>query len=92
MGGFNFLPFFGQKADGVIHAVSLLSLTAIEPYLRTLYFMIVIGLLVSGILTLALQNLHQAFWVRSKHKPGGCAEAIGPHGSAVGLAALNGFF
>lgn len=71
------LPFFGQKTDGVIHAVSLLSLTAIEPYLRTLYVMMVIGLLVSGILTLALQNWHQVFWVRSKHKISFTLNALG---------------
>lgn len=74
---FLFLPFFGQKADGVIHAVSLLSLTEIAPYLRTLYFMMVIGLLVSGILILALQNWHQALWVRSKYKISFTLNALG---------------
>ena len=63
---FFFLPFFGQKADAIIQEVSLLSLTEIAPYLRTAYFVVVIGIIVSGILTLALQNCYQAFWVKSK--------------------------
>ena len=65
---FFFLPLFGQKADGMIQEVSLLSLTGIAPYLKILYFAAVIGMTVSGILTLALQNCHHAFWVQNKSK------------------------
>lgn len=65
---FFFLPFFGQKAAGTIQEVSLLSLTEIEPYLRILYFVAVIGMIVSGILTLALQNCHHVFWMQNKSK------------------------
>lgn len=65
---FFFLPFFGQKTDGMIQAVSLLLLTPIAPYLRIAYFVIVIGIMVSGLLTLALKNCRQAFWVRNKSK------------------------
>ena len=53
---FFFLPFFGQKGDGVIQAVSLLSLTGIASCLHTAYFVVVIGMIASGILTLALPN------------------------------------
>jgi len=63
-----FLPFFGQKSDGIIRGVSLLSLTDIAPYLRIAYFVAVIGIIVFGVLTLALQNYYQAFWVNSKRK------------------------
>jgi len=63
---FLFLPLFGQKAGGIVSAVSLLSLTAIEPYLKVLYFTAVIGTVVCGVLTLALQNCHQAVWLRHK--------------------------
>lgn len=63
-----FLPFFGQKTNGLVQGVSLLSLTEITPYLRIAYFVIVIAVVVSGILTLALQNLTQTFWVKSKSK------------------------
>ena len=65
---FFFLPFFGQKSDEIIRGVSLLSLTEITPYLRTAYFVVVIGIIVFGILTLALQNFRQAFWARNKSK------------------------
>lgn len=65
---FFFLPFFGQEASGIIQEVSLLSLTQISPYLRTAYFLAVIGSTVLGVLTLALQNCQHAFWMSSKRK------------------------
>ena len=63
---FFFLPLFGQKSDGSIYEVSLMSLTAVAPYLKTMYFVIIIGSITLGILTLALQNCQQQFW--AKHK------------------------
>ena len=63
-----FLPFFAQKSDVVIHEVSLLSLTEISPYLRVAYFAFVFGIIVTGLLTLALQNCSFAPWVKSKSK------------------------
>ena len=63
---FFFLPFFGQKADTVIEEVSLLSLTEIAPYLRILYFAVVIGMIGSGLAMLALQNCQTAFWAKNK--------------------------
>ena len=74
---FFFLPFFGQKEEGILQEVSLLSLTEIAPYLKTAYFVVVIGIIVFGILTLALQNWHQAFWVRNKSKMSLIFNAIG---------------
>jgi len=74
---FFFLPFFGQKADGIIHGVSLLALTEIEPYLRALYFITVIGIAASGILTLLLRNSHQVFWAQSKSKSSLAFSVIG---------------
>ncbi|MBQ2676450.1 MAG: helix-turn-helix transcriptional regulator [Clostridia bacterium] len=74
---FFFLPFFGQKADGVLQEVSLLSLTEIAPYFRTTYFVVVIGIIVLGILTLALQNCYQAFWVKNKSKASLILNAVG---------------
>ncbi len=65
---FFFLPFFGQKANAIIQEVSLISLAAIASYLRTVYFVVTIGIITSGILTLALQNCHEAFWVKNKSK------------------------
>ena len=61
-----FVPFFGQKADGYVQAISLLFLTEIAPYLKAAYFVMVIGMVVFGISTLVLQNYRGAFWARNK--------------------------
>ena len=61
-----FVPFFGQKTDGYVQAVSLASLTVIAPYLKAAFFAAVIGMIAFGILTLALQNYRGAFWLRNK--------------------------
>lgn len=74
---FLFLPFFGQEVNAVIQAVSLLSLTEMEYYLRTAYFVVVIGMVASGILTLALQNCHGAIWVKNKSKISLALNAVG---------------
>ena len=65
---FLFLPFFGQESGGVIDVVSLISLSEIAVYLRILYFALVIGTILFGILTLALQGCERTFWVRNKGK------------------------
>ena len=61
-----FLPFFGQKAEGVVYSVSLLSLTGVAFYLKAVYYAVVTGIIVSGILTLALQNCERVLWVQNK--------------------------
>ena len=63
---FFFVPFFGQKADGYVQAVSLLFLTEIAPHLKATYFVMAIGMVAFGISTLVLQNYRGAFWVRNK--------------------------
>lgn len=65
---FFFLPFFGQKTDGMVQGVSLLSLTEIASYLKIAYYVIVISVIVYGIITLALQNCQKMFWARNKDK------------------------
>ena len=61
-----FLPFFGQKADGVIIEVSLLALYDIQLYLKTVYIAFVGIMIVLGVMTLALQNCRQRLWIQSK--------------------------
>lgn len=61
-----FLPFFGQKADGVIREVSLLSLSGVQQYLKAAYIAFVSIMVVLGIMTLALQNCRQRLWTKSK--------------------------
>ena len=63
---FLFLPFFGQTVDGAIREVSLLALSDIAPYMRTAYFLAVLGIVVVGVLTLALRGWNAAFWVRHR--------------------------
>lgn len=71
------LPFFGQKANGVIQEVSLLALTEIQLYLKILYLVIVLGMTVLGILTLVLRNCNCAFWIQNKSKVSLLFNAIG---------------
>lgn len=61
-----FLPFFAARGSGVIQSSSLLALSGIQPYLKTLYFVVVIAMIVWGILTLALQSCQSAFWMKAK--------------------------
>lgn len=61
-----FLPFFGQKSDGAVQGVSLLALSEIQVYVKVLYFCIIIGMTVLGVLTLILRNFNSVFWIRNK--------------------------
>ena len=63
-----FLPMFGQKIEESVREVSLLSLVEVATYLRIIYFLIVIAIVVWGVLELALQNWHKPFWKKSKCK------------------------
>ena len=74
---FFFLPFFGQRVDGIIHEVSLLSLTGIASYMRTAYFVVIAVMVSSGLLTFALQNCHWTFWIRNKSKVSILLNAVG---------------
>ena len=65
---FFFLPFFGQKANGVIQEVSLLALSELQGWLITSYFVVTISMILTGLLTLALQNCTQTFWMQNKTK------------------------
>ena len=64
---FLFLPFFGERGGEIIKEVSLLSLESTAPVIKTAYMLIVFGLIITGILTLALQNSEFSFWVKRKH-------------------------
>ena len=65
---FFFIPFFGQKIDGIVQAVSLASLAGIAVYLKAAYFAVVIAIAALGFLTLVLQNFHQSVWTNHKSK------------------------
>ena len=63
---FFFLPLFGQHIGGMLQEVSLLSLTALQPWLKIFYYTLVIAMVLLGILRLALQNSSYKLWLQSK--------------------------
>lgn len=65
---FLFLPLFGHKSGEIIESVSLLSLSAISPLLKSAYFIVVIASILMGILTLSLQNCKHSLWLKVKNK------------------------
>lgn len=65
---FLFLPLFGEKDGEAINAVGLLSLTNIPAYVKIPYFIIIIGIVICGLMTLTLQNCQASFWMKIKGK------------------------
>lgn len=63
-----FLPFFAQRSDSLIKAVSLLALSSVPQYLKIIYCGLVAIIFIFGILTLALQNYHHKLWLQNKNK------------------------
>lgn len=51
-----FLPLFREKAGETVHAVSLLRLNGIAPYLNFAYWIIIIGTIATGAFFLVLQD------------------------------------
>ena len=73
------LPIFGQKTGGGVYETALPALTTASLWLKTGYLAAVFGLILWGILTLALQNCAVPLW--QKNKRGGslalhCAGAL----------------
>lgn len=64
---FLFFPLFGQKSGEIIESVSLLSLNAISPLLKSAYFIVVMASISMGILTLSLQNCKHTLWLKVKN-------------------------
>ena len=61
-----FLPFFANKTEEAVQSVSLIAFDGVQPYLKIAYLAVVISMIVMGVLTLALQNVKTAAWVKSK--------------------------
>ena len=62
-----FLPFFAQKSENVIREVSLLQLSSSALYLRIVYYVLIIFIILWGIMNLALQNCSLQLWIKSKN-------------------------
>jgi transcriptional regulator with XRE-family HTH domain len=63
-----FLPFFASRTRETVEGVSLLSLEGVRLYLQILYFILVIGTSIFGVVTLALQNCRWTLWLRINAK------------------------
>ena len=61
-----FLPFFAVRSDINVSSSSLLGLSALQPYIKIPYFILVIGAALFGILTLSLQNCQKSLWIKNK--------------------------
>ena len=89
---FLFLPFFGQRVDGRIQEVSLLSLSETEIYVKIPYLIIVFGMIIWGILMLTLQNFKAEFWVKNKDKISLGLSAVGTLFFMISLQPYAGMF
>ena len=65
---FFFLPLFKGNINGITRELTLLSLDGISSYLKVVYYVTVISIIIYGILTLTLQNCQRIFWLRIKDK------------------------
>ena len=63
-----FLPLFASKCDGLIMTGSLLTLEGVSSYLKISYLSLVVGIVIIGVMTLALQNCTAPLWIASKCK------------------------
>ena len=61
-----FLPLFGQKTEGLIKSVSLLSFSG-AAWLKIAYFIVVFGMIALGVAAFTLQNYALGFWIKNKH-------------------------
>jgi transcriptional regulator with XRE-family HTH domain len=61
-----FLPFFGQKENDFVRAVSLLSLKDVPAYIRIPFISFTGLIIIFGIAELALQNYQHQIWLKSK--------------------------
>lgn len=61
------LPIFGERMNGMLQEVSLLTMQGVPSYLKLLYIAAVLGIVLMGAAMLALQNCEKAFWLRYKN-------------------------
>jgi len=61
-----FLPFFGDKTNGTIQGVSLLTFSTSSHWLKAIYLSLVICSILFGVLTLAFQSIKSRPWMLYK--------------------------
>lgn len=80
------LPLFGQRGGEEIKGVSLPALTGAAPYILLPYYLVICGMVLLGVLTLALPHREGAVWNKYKHWLSmGCSAA----GAAVFMLTLQ---
>jgi len=92
---FLILPLFRQQEAEIIHAVSLPVLTGSMPYLKIAFLAITAAMVLSGVLTLILQNCSNGFGAENRerlslllHIPGTLLFIISFHPYAAALSFL----
>ena len=83
---FFFMPIFGQRVDDIANEVSLLSLTTVNPYIKTAYIVVLSLIVLCGITTLVMQNSKNSFWKTNKTK---ISLALNAVGSALFIISLQ---
>lgn len=68
MGLLFFLPLFGQRSADAVRPVSLLSLTAVQPYGKAAFLALVLLSVLAGIGALALQGSGSVGWETAREK------------------------
>jgi len=61
-----FLPLFGERGEHAVRAVPLILLGGVSPYIKALCFAAILGAVLIGVCTLALQNSESVIWSRCK--------------------------
>ena len=89
---FLFLPFFGERESDIIKAVSILSLSETETYIKTIYFIIIFCMVIIGVLILAFQNFENNFWLNNKYKLSIAASAFAAITFTMSLQPYAAFF
>lgn len=56
------LPLFAVRADGAVHAVSLLSLRGAAPAMKAAYIAVVLGMVLSGLMTMLAGDDRAPLW------------------------------
>ena len=72
-----FLPFFSQQVDDRYISVSITQLCDISTYMKVLYIVVIVASALFGVLQLALQNVENRFWQKSKNHISIVLSAIG---------------
>ena len=55
-----FMPLFGQKSGEIINMVSLISLTEVSPFIKSIYFLTIICVFANGIVSVLFRYINKS--------------------------------